>query len=99
MNFVLMGICQSGYLVSGLSLNCPPCFSLSFQLVTDECKAKNAGEDKVLSWIQRLEIALDSARGLYFLHTYPQGCIVHRDIKVSLKHKNTHKILYQINIM
>ncbi|XP_071724469.1 probable receptor-like protein kinase At5g18500 [Rutidosis leptorrhynchoides] len=38
-------------------------------------------EGLVLSWIQRLEIAIDSARGLWFLHTYPQGCIVHRDIK------------------
>ncbi|KAF8399276.1 hypothetical protein HHK36_015141 [Tetracentron sinense] len=39
------------------------------------------GKDKVLSWIQRLEIAIDSARGLWFLHTYPEGCIVHRDVK------------------
>ncbi|KAL5582529.1 hypothetical protein UlMin_014971 [Ulmus minor] len=39
------------------------------------------GKDKVLSWIQRLEVAIDSARGLWFLHTYPEGCIVHRDIK------------------
>ncbi|KAK8470776.1 hypothetical protein PHAVU_003G052300 [Phaseolus vulgaris] len=41
------------------------------------------GNGKVLSWIQRLEIAIDSARGLQFLHTYPNGCIVHRDIKPS----------------
>ncbi|KAK7250548.1 hypothetical protein RIF29_33054 [Crotalaria pallida] len=41
------------------------------------------GYDKVLSWIQRLKIAVDSARGLEFLHTYPGGCIVHRDIKPS----------------
>ncbi|KAF8011453.1 hypothetical protein BT93_J1923 [Corymbia citriodora subsp. variegata] len=39
------------------------------------------GKDRVLSWIQRLEIAIDGARGLLFLHTYPEGCIVHRDIK------------------
>ncbi|KAG1364076.1 putative LRR receptor-like serine/threonine-protein kinase [Cocos nucifera] len=39
------------------------------------------GKDKILSWIQRLEIAIGSARGLWFLHTYPEGCIVHRDIK------------------
>ncbi|XXG63246.1 hypothetical protein AAC387_Pa05g1482 [Persea americana] len=39
------------------------------------------GKDRFLSWIQRLEIAIDSARGLWFLHTYPGGCIVHRDIK------------------
>ncbi|KAH9742114.1 protein kinase domain-containing protein [Citrus sinensis] len=39
------------------------------------------GKDKCLSWIQRLEIAIDSARGLWFLHSYSEGCIVHRDIK------------------
>ena len=41
-----------------------------------------AGKDKNLSWIQRLQIALGSACGLWFLHIYPEGCIVHRDIKV-----------------
>jgi serine/threonine protein kinase len=35
-----------------------------------------------LSWIQRLQIALGSACGLWFLHIYPEGCIVHRDVKV-----------------
>ncbi|XP_015573616.3 probable LRR receptor-like serine/threonine-protein kinase At1g07650 isoform X1 [Ricinus communis] len=39
------------------------------------------GKDKILSWIQRLQIAIDSARALCFLHTYSEGCIVHRDIK------------------
>ncbi|XP_062106818.1 probable LRR receptor-like serine/threonine-protein kinase At1g07650 isoform X2 [Humulus lupulus] len=39
------------------------------------------GRDKVLSWIQRLEIAIDCARALWFLHSCPEGCIVHRDIK------------------
>ncbi|WCJ20944.1 Protein kinase superfamily protein [Euphorbia peplus] len=39
------------------------------------------GKDKTLSWKQRIEIAIDSARGLLFLHTYSEGCIVHRDIK------------------
>ncbi|KAL0004177.1 hypothetical protein SO802_011738 [Lithocarpus litseifolius] len=31
--------------------------------------------------MQRVEIAIDGARDLWFLHTYPEGCIVHRDIK------------------
>lgn len=39
------------------------------------------GKEKILSWSQRLEIAIDCARGLSFLHTYPEGRIVHRDIK------------------
>jgi len=42
------------------------------------------GKNKVLSWIKRLQIAIDSARGVWFLHTYQGGCIVHRDIKVNL---------------
>ncbi|KAH0461949.1 hypothetical protein IEQ34_009524 [Dendrobium chrysotoxum] len=41
------------------------------------------GRGKVLSWHQRLKIAIGSARGLHFLHTFEGGCIVHRDIKVS----------------
>ncbi|XP_039068818.1 probable receptor-like protein kinase At2g39360 [Hibiscus syriacus] len=40
------------------------------------------GKDRAISWIQRLKIAIDGARGLWFLHTYPEGCIVHHDIKV-----------------
>ncbi|CAL1357995.1 unnamed protein product [Linum trigynum] len=39
------------------------------------------GKEKCLSWTRRLEIAIDSARGLWFLHTYSEGRIVHRDIK------------------
>ncbi|XP_020551998.1 proline-rich receptor-like protein kinase PERK3 isoform X2 [Sesamum indicum] len=39
------------------------------------------GKQKSLTWIQRVDIAIDSARGLCFLHTYPDGCIVHRDVK------------------
>ncbi|PKU64219.1 putative serine/threonine-protein kinase isoform X1 [Dendrobium catenatum] len=39
------------------------------------------GREKVLSWHQRLKIAIGSARGLHFLHTFEGGCIVHRDIK------------------
>ncbi|KAL4568501.1 hypothetical protein LXL04_024114 [Taraxacum kok-saghyz] len=55
-------------------------------LVYELCHWGNLSEwlfskDKVLTWIQRLHIAIDCARGLWFLHTYPGGCIVHRDIK------------------
>ncbi|XP_020275022.1 putative serine/threonine-protein kinase isoform X2 [Asparagus officinalis] len=39
------------------------------------------GKEKCLSWVQRLEISIGSARGLWFLHAYTGGCIVHRDIK------------------
>ncbi|XP_028794854.1 receptor-like protein kinase HERK 1 [Neltuma alba] len=57
-------------------------------LVYELCHEGNLSDwlfdkDKVLSWIQRLKIAVDCARGLMFLHTYPGGCIIHRDIKPS----------------
>ncbi|CAI0462546.1 unnamed protein product, partial [Linum tenue] len=38
-------------------------------------------EDRALSWLQRIEIAIDCARGLWLLHTYPGRSIVHRNIK------------------
>ncbi|XP_074369309.1 proline-rich receptor-like protein kinase PERK3 [Apium graveolens] len=41
------------------------------------------GKDKSLPWVHRLNIAIHCARGLWFLHNYPKGCIVHRDIKPS----------------
>ncbi|OMP10140.1 hypothetical protein COLO4_04780 [Corchorus olitorius] len=44
-------------------------------------------DNKVLSWIQRLEIAIGGAQGLHFLHTYSEGCIVHRDIKARVLNK------------
>ncbi|KAL8218926.1 hypothetical protein R6Q57_022299 [Mikania cordata] len=55
-------------------------------LVYELCHWGNLSEwlfskDKSITWIQRLQIAFDCARGLWFLHTYPGGCIVHRDIK------------------
>ncbi|CAK9182476.1 unnamed protein product [Ilex paraguariensis] len=56
-------------------------------LVYELCENGNLSEwlfgkdKKTMSWIQRLEITIGCARGLGFLHTYPEGCIVHRDIK------------------
>ncbi|KAK2994085.1 hypothetical protein RJ640_024349 [Escallonia rubra] len=65
----------------GYSENGDECF-----LIYELCPNGNLsewifGKDKFLNWIQRLHIATDTARGLWYLHTYPQGCIVHRDIK------------------
>jgi hypothetical protein len=57
----------------------------------------------VLSWIKRLEIAIDSARGLWFLHAYQGGCIVHRDIKVNFYYyivvilRRIHSTIYVYN--
>ncbi|XP_020106367.1 putative serine/threonine-protein kinase [Ananas comosus] len=39
--------------------------------------------DSVLSWATRVNILRDCAVALRFLHTHPDGCIVHRDIKLT----------------
>ncbi|XP_057852419.2 probable serine/threonine-protein kinase PBL28 isoform X2 [Cryptomeria japonica] len=57
-----------------------------YYLIYELCSQGNLaewlfGHNKTLSWNQRLNIAVGSARGLLFLHSHPQGCIVHRDIK------------------
>ncbi|KAH6830217.1 hypothetical protein C2S53_000186 [Perilla frutescens var. hirtella] len=67
----LLGYCENG----------SECF-----LIYELCPNGNLsdwlyGKYKALPWLQRLEIAVGSARGLRFLHTFPQGCIVHRDVK------------------
>lgn len=36
-----------------------------------------------LSWIMRLQIALDAARGLEYIHEHTKTHYVHRDIKTS----------------
>uniref|UniRef100_A0A453GY85 Protein kinase domain-containing protein n=1 Tax=Aegilops tauschii subsp. strangulata TaxID=200361 RepID=A0A453GY85_AEGTS len=41
------------------------------------------GRDKHISWIQRLEIAEDSAKGIEYLHSGCTPSIIHRDIKTS----------------
>ncbi|KAK1438842.1 hypothetical protein QVD17_04654 [Tagetes erecta] len=67
----LLGYCDNG----------DECFLIYELCVKGNLSEWLFGKEKVLSWIQRLEIAIDSARGLWFLHTYSEGCIVHRDIK------------------
>ncbi|XP_077233579.1 lysM domain receptor-like kinase 4 [Tasmannia lanceolata] len=41
----------------------------------------NGNDSKVLSWVQRMQIALDVANGLNYLHSYAEPGIVHMDIK------------------
>ncbi|CAN4079264.1 unnamed protein product [Withania somnifera] len=67
----------------GYSKNAKECF-----LIYEICPNGNLSQwlfenDRVLSWTQRLEIAIDSANGLLFLHTYHEVRIIHRDIKPS----------------
>lgn len=40
-------------------------------------------KDAVLKWEKRVKILRDCALALRYLHHYVDGCIVHRDIKVT----------------
>ncbi|CAI9110561.1 OLC1v1010612C1 [Oldenlandia corymbosa var. corymbosa] len=42
-----------------------------------------ASKRKALDWPTRLSIALGSARGLAYLHTFPGRSVIHRDVKSS----------------
>ncbi|XP_059308167.1 putative serine/threonine-protein kinase [Lycium ferocissimum] len=57
-------------------------------LVYEYCSAGNLAQhllrkDRVLSWEQRVRILRDCALALRYLHTYIDGYIVHRDIKLT----------------
>lgn len=42
-----------------------------------------AAKRKTLDWPTRLSIALGAARGLTYLHTFSERCVIHRDVKSS----------------
>ncbi|KAK8476267.1 hypothetical protein V6N11_001682 [Hibiscus sabdariffa] len=57
-------------------------------LVLEYCHAGNLAQhllkkDCVLTWDRRVKILRDCALGLRYLHSYIDGCIVHRDIKLT----------------
>lgn len=55
-----------------------------------------SGKDTVLTWELRVQILRDCALALRYLHQYVDGCIVHRDIKVS--HLNLIYIIISLHV-
>ncbi|XVE62652.1 hypothetical protein DITRI_Ditri06bG0136100 [Diplodiscus trichospermus] len=57
-------------------------------LVLEYCPAGNLAQhllrkDRILPWEKRVKILRDCAHGLRYLHNHIDGCIVHRDIKLT----------------
>lgn len=93
--FLVYELCHNGNLSDWLFGTSPNSInktffplSVSIHIMANHSNWWTTGKAKVLSWMQRIEIAIGCARGLWFLHTYPEGCIVHRDIKVGLSDLN-----------
>ncbi|GAV77370.1 Pkinase_Tyr domain-containing protein [Cephalotus follicularis] len=64
------------------------CYELGEQMLVYEYISKGTLRESLsgksgihLNWIRRLQIALDSARGLAYLHEFANPPIIHRDIK------------------
>ncbi|KAL3813748.1 hypothetical protein ACJIZ3_015016 [Penstemon smallii] len=54
-----------------------------------------AAKRKTLDWPTRISIALGAARGLTYLHTFSERCVIHRDVKSSnilLDHSMSAKV-------
>ncbi|XP_022964167.1 LRR receptor-like serine/threonine-protein kinase IOS1 isoform X2 [Cucurbita moschata] len=59
--------------------------ALIYEFMANGNLRKNLSDSttKVLSWMQRLQIALDAAQGLEYLHNCCKPPIIHRDLKTS----------------
>ena len=71
--FSLKVSCVWTYVSSSISVPVSDNFSMSSKL--------NPDEPTLLSFEQRLEIAIGAAEGLRYLHTFVQPPVIHRDIK------------------
>ncbi|KAL3526823.1 hypothetical protein ACH5RR_011479 [Cinchona calisaya] len=55
--------------------------ALRDHLYSSPKEGSTKASQSALSWDKRLEICIDAAKGLYYLHTGLGGAIIHRDVK------------------
>ncbi|GMN21221.1 hypothetical protein TIFTF001_043258 [Ficus carica] len=57
--------------------------TLRDHLYDTRSKTQKPSKEPVLSWEQRLEICIDAAKGLNYLHTGSSEVIIHHDVKLT----------------
>ncbi|KAK2982063.1 hypothetical protein RJ640_003188 [Escallonia rubra] len=77
--YLVYEFCSAGNLAQHLLSKSLPSLPICAVLNSSD----NSGKDTVLTWEKRVKILRECALALRYLHHYIDGCIVHRDIKLT----------------